>query len=125
MTITFDIPLAREGNRLGRTLHGERPSLESRDQVEQPARPTTGKTARASGMCTGRPRLCSGGSGLSRAARRDQTKREIRGFRQRKGNKSEGMIQKGYSRGSPADDRGRRTFSRQGRAGPGVSMELL
>ena len=42
-----------------------------------------------------------------------------------KGNKSEGVIQKGYSRGSPADDRGRVTFYRQGRAGPGVSMELL
>ena len=76
-------------------------------RVEQPALPTIGKTARASGMCTGRPRLCSGGSGLSRAARRDQTEREIRGFRHSKGNKFEGRIQKGYSRGSPADDSAR------------------
>ena len=37
--------------------------------MEQPALSTIGKTARASGRCTGRPRLCSGGSGLSRAAR--------------------------------------------------------
>ena len=35
------------------------------------------------------------------------------------------MIQKGYSRGSPADDRGRRTFSRQGRADDSASTKTL
>ena len=59
------------------------------------------------GRCHGRPRLCSGGSGLTTSARSLEEKQETRGCRQSKGKESEGMIQKGYSRGSPADDSAR------------------